>query len=85
MQEVRRYCRTPGWLFERVDDPFGTPNNHPFWETVEAERVGGWKLFERDGWWYVYGMNWNDWFRFSTREKAFVHATSVGGKIDPWI
>ena len=76
--------RTPGWLYERVNDSFGTPTKNPFWKMVKAERIGDWKIFERDGWWYGYGMRYNAWWYFPTREAALEHVTSSDANFDPW-
>jgi hypothetical protein len=74
--------RTPEWLRERNNDPYGTPNKHPFWETVQAERVGVWKLFSRDGWWFGYKTTQNAWAHFRTEAEAREHA--VGPQVDVW-
>ena len=44
----------PEWLRERNNDPCGTPNNHPFWNTVEVTNIGGGcKVFQKNFVWFV--------------------------------
>lgn len=74
--------RTPGWLHERVNDPYGTPNKHPFWATVSFELVTTWKVFERDGVWYAYDTRYNAWAHFPDKSQAVSHAS--GGSRDVW-
>lgn len=75
--------RTPEWLRERNNDGYGTPNSHPFWQTVSAERVGVWKVFERDGAWFGYKTTQNAWTTpRPTRDDVMVMAT--GPQVDIW-
>ena len=74
----------PAWLAERVNDPCGTPNRHPFWDAQPAERVGAWKLFERDGAWRAYDTRWNAWWQFPDREQAEAHAGEHPKGLDMW-
>jgi hypothetical protein len=73
---------SPEWLRERVNDPYGTPNKHPFWQTVEVEKVGNWKLFEKDGVWYGHDTLYNAWAHFASRDEAAEFAS--GGSVDVW-
>jgi hypothetical protein len=72
----------PHWLHQRVNDPYGTGGRHPFWESVSAERIGPWKVFERDGIWYAYETRQNAWAHFPSRDKAVEHAN--GPAVDIW-
>lgn len=74
--------RQPEWLHDRVNDGYGTPNKHPFWETVSFELVGVWKVFEKDGTWYGYKTTQNAWAHFKTRDEAVEMAT--GRQVDIW-
>lgn len=74
---------TPEWLRERNNDPYGTPNTHPFWDTLPIiELVGAWKLFKRDGWWFGYKTTQNAWAHFATEAEAREHAS--GPQADVW-
>lgn len=74
---------TPTWLHERVNDPYGTPNRHPFWETVAFEDVGNWRIFEDEtGVWRAHDRQYNAWWHFPTRDEAVAHAN--GGSVDVW-
>jgi hypothetical protein len=64
----------PEWLRERVNDGYGTPNRHQFWESVTFERIGAYKIFERDGVWYAYDTRWNGWWHFPNRDEAVTRA-----------
>jgi hypothetical protein len=72
----------PAWLHERNNDPYGTPNNHPFWETVVFEKIGHCKVFARGGWAYVYDTRHNSWWHLDSMDKA--HELAIAGPIDPW-
>jgi len=78
----RRRGSQPAWLHERVNDPCGTPNKDPFWETQPFERRGNFKIFERDGVWYAYDVQYNAWWHFASQEEA--HARADGGSVDVW-
>lgn len=72
----------PVWLSERNNDPYGTPNLHPFWQTVSFERVGSFKIFQRDGRWYGYNVAQNYWMKFASRDEAV--AMAQGPRLDMW-
>lgn len=72
----------PTWLHERNNDPAGTPARHPFWATVDAERVGQWLIFERGGTWYGYKITQNAWATFAGRGEAV--AMAEGPQTDVW-
>lgn len=72
----------PMWLHLRVNDPYGTPNSHPFWEGVNVELMGVYKLFERDGVVYAYDTRHNAWLHFENWAKAKQHC--IKPPIDPW-
>ena len=84
--------RTPEWLRERNNDGYGTPNkvlvkgiwvDNPFWETVDFEVVGVWKIFERDGSWFGYKTTQNAWTTpRPTRDDVMAMAT--GPQVDIW-
>jgi hypothetical protein len=73
---------TPAWLRERVNDPYGTPNRHPFWKSVTVELIGPWKVFERDGTWYAYETRQNAWAHSPSRGEAVRIAS--GPSVDIW-
>lgn len=73
-------AKTPTWLHERVNDGYGTPGKHPFWGTVTFERIGDYKIFERDGTWYAYDTLHNAWLHYPGREQAVARAE--GPRID---
>lgn len=76
-------AKSPEWLRERVNDGYGTPNKHQFWDTVDAERIGLWKVFQKDGMWYGYKTTQNAWTRpMATREEVVAMAT--GRQVDIW-
>ena len=50
----KRKDSTPAWLRERVNDPYGTGNRHEFWASMNFETIGPWRIFERDGMWWMY-------------------------------
>jgi hypothetical protein len=86
-QQHPEMCRcparyTPHWLHERVEDPHGTPNRHLFWDDQPAERIGPWKMFERDGTWYLFETLQNAWAHFPGRAEAAAHA--AGPRVDIW-
>ena len=67
----------PEWLRERNNDPCGTPNNHPFWNTVEVTNIGGdCKVFQKNGW-FVFDALHNAWYRMDDRLDALIHATKL--------
>jgi hypothetical protein len=71
------------WLRERVNDGYGTDNRHPFWATVDFERIGSWKVFQRDGAWYGYETRQNAWTTARpTRDDVISIATAP--RIDIW-
>ena len=72
----------PAWLYERNNDPYGTPPKHPFWETVTFEKVGTHKVFERGGRWYAYDTRYNAWWNFATQAEALERAK--GPAVDVW-
>jgi hypothetical protein len=72
----------PEWLHERNNDPYGTTLQHPFWSTVDAEDIGTYRVFKRDGKWYAYDRRWNAWYGFASITEAVEHAQ--GGSKDPW-
>jgi hypothetical protein len=83
--------KTPEWLRERNNDPFGTPSkvmvdgvlvDNPFWQAVDVEQVGVWKLFKRDGVWFGYKTTQNAWAHFASMAEAVAMAT--GPQIDVW-
>ena len=89
--QARPAYRTPEWLRERVNDRYGTPNkvlvdgvlvDNPFWQDVDFEVVGVWKLFERDGWWFGYKTTQNAWAHFATKADAITMAS--GPQVDIW-
>jgi hypothetical protein len=71
-----------GWLHERVNDPYGTPNKHPFWETVQFGVYGDFKVFDRDDVAYAYDFKHNAWLHFSSMTEAMDHVRKPA--IDPW-
>jgi hypothetical protein len=81
----RRAYRTPLWLHERVNDPYGTPNKHEFWSGpigCLAERVGDYKVFTHGGWAYAYDVKHNAWLHFATEAERAQHCAKPA--IDPW-
>lgn len=74
--------KTPGWLHERVNDCYGTPEKHSFWETVSFEKIGIWKIFEKDGTWHGYKTTQNAWAHFTDRDDAVKMAS--GKQVDVW-
>jgi hypothetical protein len=73
----------PHWLHQRVNDPYGTPNRHPFWEGVSFEQIGPWRIFERDGAWWAYQTRQNAWSTARpSREDAVTMTT--GRPVDIW-
>ena len=67
----------PEWLRERNNDPCGTPNNHPFWNTVEVTKIGDdCKVFQKNGW-FVFDALHNAWYRMDDRLDALIHATKL--------
>jgi hypothetical protein len=81
-QARRSSYRTPVWLHERVNDPYGTPNNHEFWGTVVVTRLGVYKMFTRGGWAYAYDTQHNAWLHFATEAERAQHCAKPA--IDPW-
>lgn len=77
-----RRAAQPDWLYVRVNDSYGTDNNHAFWTTVEVVKIGNWKLFEKDGAWFGYDTQYNAWAQFKSEAEAKAHAT--GGSVDVW-
>jgi hypothetical protein len=75
--------KTPEWLRERTNDPCGTPNRHPFWESVNVQVVGVWKIFERDGAWFGYKTTQNCWTT-PRPSRADVMAMATGPQVDVW-
>lgn len=75
---------TPDWLHERANDPCGTPNGHPFWETVSYRPLHAWRIFERDGWWHGYDKLHNAWAHFETEDEATGFADKNTRGIDIW-
>lgn len=81
-------CRCPArershWLHQRVNDPYGTSNRHPFWETVSFEQVGPWRIFKRDAAWYGYETRQNAWTTARpSRDDIIKHA--AGPHVDIW-
>jgi hypothetical protein len=73
----------PGWLHERVNDPCGTTNRHPFWQTVDFERIGSFNVFKRDGVTYTYDRRHNAWYGFADLAAALAHIGEFGD-VDPW-
>ncbi len=51
--------RTADWLSERNNDPYGTPSSHEFWNSVDFEEIGPYRIFERDGKWYAHHKQQN--------------------------
>ena len=74
---------TPDWLSERNNDAYGTPNGHQFWATVEFERVGTFKVFERDGFTFAHDTARNAWYHFNNRAEALAHIEEFGS-VDVW-
>ena len=75
----------PEWLKERNNDPYGTPNNHEFWDSVEVTSIGGMKVFEKDGW-RVFDPRHNAWYTLPNQLDAMIHATKLTSSSvrDPW-
>jgi len=79
----------PEWLKERNNDPCGTPNNHPFWNTVDVTNIGGsCKVFEKDGW-FLFDTLYNAWYNADNRSDAMIMATELtngptGTGRNPW-
>jgi hypothetical protein len=73
---------TPEWLRERNNDGCGTPNKHPFWDSVTFEIIGVWKIFEKDGVWYGYKTTQNAWAHFTDRADAIRMASAK--QTDVW-
>ena len=75
----------PEWLKERINDPFGTPNNHEFWDSVEVTVIGEMKVFEKDGW-RVFDPRHNAWYTLPNQLDAMIHATKLNSSSnrDPW-
>lgn len=84
LQARRRAYRSPDWLNERNNDPYGTPNGHAFWSTVQVRAEGAWRLFERDGWTYGYDTRHNGWWHFATPQEAAEHVAGSPAGIDMW-
>ena len=74
---------SPGWLRERNNDGYGTPNKHPFWGSVDFEQVGTFKVFESDGWAFAYDGAHNAWYHFDTKANALSHIQEFGS-VDVW-
>lgn len=73
---------TPHWLHERNEDPYGTPALHPFWDGVSFEKIGQWKIFERDGAWYAFKTSQNAWSAARpTRDDAVAMATAPSADV----
>jgi hypothetical protein len=81
-ENVKSAAGDPAWLHERNNDPYGTPPNHPFWKTVDAETVGDHKIFQKDGQWYGHNTRQNYWMKFKSKDEAKAHAN--GPKLDMW-
>lgn len=64
----------PEWLKERISDPYGTPNKHEFWDSVEVTVIGEMKVFEKDGW-RVYDQRYNAWYTLPNQLDAMIYAT----------
>jgi hypothetical protein len=75
---------TPEWLRERVNDPYGTPNKNEFWNTVDVEKIGDFKIFEKDGIWFLYSTRQNYWMHFNSEQEARESASGDLGKLDMW-
>lgn len=81
----RRAYRTPEWLRERVNDPYGTPSKHPFWSGpigCLAVRTGVYAVFTHGGWAYAYDTKHNAWLHFATEAERAEHCSTP--PIDPW-
>ena len=75
---------SPDWLHERVNDPYGTPNKHPFWQSQPFDQVGVHKVFERDGTWYTYDTQYNAWRRADDEADARSFAEGYPKGMDVW-
>lgn len=69
---------TPEWLRERNNDPYGTPNNHPFWTEQEHDEYRGYKVFRRDGVWCAFDPKYNAWYRFGELAEMIDHINEYG-------
>jgi hypothetical protein len=72
----------PAWLRARNNDPYGTPDDHPFWDNVQAKPINGCKVFQADGAWRVYDTRWNAWWNYPDEAAALKRAEQ--GPIDVW-
>lgn len=72
----------PDWLRERVNDCYGTPNKHAFWETVTCEIIGNYRVFQRDAKWYAYDRQYNAWYGFADLASVMAHVSK--GSVDIW-
>lgn len=72
----------PQWLHERVNDCYGTANRHEFWNAVESEVIGDYRVFKRDGKWYAYDRRYNAWYGFPDLESVMAHVSK--GSVDVW-
>lgn len=75
---------SPDWLQERNSDPYGTPNRHPFWDTVDWEDVGDWRIFERDGSWFGYKRTQNAWSTPRPSREDILQMAAPENQIDVW-
>lgn len=91
----RRTAASPGWLQERVNDPYGTPNkvydeasgeyvDNPFWVENPYEDINDFRVIERDGKGYVMHRRQNYWMNFNSRDEAVAHARGADGSLDMW-
>lgn len=75
---------SPDWLRERNNDPYGTPPNHEFWNSVDFEDIGDMRVFERDGKGYLYHRRQNYWMHFPSLADAREHAETADQGLDMW-
>lgn len=94
MKSSAKTAATPGWLSERVNDPYGTPNkaydkdkgeyyDHPFWAANPPEVVGRYKIIQKDGLWYGYDTSQNMW-TVGFPDKQSVVDIANEPKMDMW-